>query len=194
MMWVESGNHRLAGGHLATILGPHAHCSTGTSQYPLDLHARQYLPAMILDATDERAGQAAATTDRHSETVRFQKSKKHVHAERGPFLIRRGEALCSDARKEQPHALMLESAAQQSVCAHLTDAPELASLARLIEHCRCRTQRNRRRVKCGGNHGEPGGRLFRNPAVRIRIGARELGDLRPGSLTVAIQGESLAVF
>src|SRR5262249_56179479 len=50
-----------------------------------------------------------------------------------------------------------------------------------------------RRVQWRGNHGEPCGRLFRNPAVRIRIGARELGDLRPGSLAVPIQGESLAV-
>src|SRR6516164_4402714 len=67
MMWVDSGDHRLAGGELATIPGSHADRPTGSGRYPLDIHPGEYPAAVLLDATDERARQAAAATHRYPE-------------------------------------------------------------------------------------------------------------------------------
>jgi hypothetical protein len=91
---------------------------------------------MRLDAIDERARQAAASSYGHPKTVRFQKSEKYIQAESRPLLIRSGEALACHARKMQPHAIILKSTAQQLMRAHLTDAPQLPSFTRLVQHRR----------------------------------------------------------
>src|SRR5215470_18657245 len=125
MMRMNGGDHAFGGLELAAILGAHADRPAGASRYPLDIDAGDDLAAVILDAAYQRLGQTPAASDGHTEPIRLQKSKEHVHAKRGAFLIGSRQTLRRHAGKQQPYPVVLEGPAQQLVGAHLSEAPEL---------------------------------------------------------------------
>ena len=63
---------------------------------------------MILDAGDQRIGEAPRPADRHAEAELLEEAEEHIGADPGRLLVRANEVLARDAAEMHLHLLVLE--------------------------------------------------------------------------------------
>ncbi len=150
--------------------------------------------AMVLNAGDQRIGQAARAADRHAEAELLEEAEEHVGADPGRFLVGADEVLARHAAEVRLDLVVLEQLFHQVEGAHAHRAHDLAAFGALVHHRGLRAHRHRRRVQPGLDHRQPLRRLLRHGEERLGVTVRELADRlgRPGG--VAVERQRRAVF
>ena len=192
---------------LRRIFARRLSCTTPAAR-PLRVNTRahvdvgEHFAAVISDAGDQRIRQAAAAADRHADAVRLQEADEHEDAETRRLLVGRNEVLAGDPREVHADLVVLEVFADDVVRAHLDDAPELATLAALVQQRERRAERRRARCTASprssaatSRPGPPAGdttsaSLLENFAIsaQVRSRSRWTASVEPSSNTDIIGG------